>query len=83
MTFDQPCVVVLQCKAHPEMLGYVAVIDNSYFAVTEHDGRFTIKNVPPGTYMITAWSESLKPQGKTTVSVTAGQTTTATIRLAK
>ncbi len=43
-----------QCDMHPWMLAWVTVVDNPYFAVTGSDGKFTIKNVPPGKYTISA-----------------------------
>ncbi|NTV91857.1 MAG: methylamine utilization protein, partial [Chlorobiaceae bacterium] len=61
VVFDKPCVVNLLCNVHSEMSGFVVVPESGYFAVTGPDGKFTIKNVPAGTYEITAWSEKLKP----------------------
>jgi plastocyanin len=53
--FDKPEVLVkFQCDVHPWMFAYVGVVDNPYFAVTDKDGKFTIKNLPPGTYTIEA-----------------------------
>ena len=83
VVFDKACVVNLLCNVHSEMSGYVVVTDNSYFDVTGADGKFTIKNVPAGTYEITAWSEKLKPQGKTMVTVAEGKTADVAIKLAK
>jgi plastocyanin len=83
VVFDKPCVVNLLCNVHSEMSGFVVVVDSNYSAVTGADGKFTISNVPAGTYEITAWSEKLKPAGKTTVTVTDGGTATAAIKLAK
>jgi len=83
VVFDKACVVNLLCNVHSEMSGYVVVTENPYFSVTGADGKFTIKNVPAGTYEITAWSEKLKPQGKTMVTVAEGGTATATVKLAK
>jgi hypothetical protein len=74
MTFDKPGVVHLLCKVHPEMSGWIIITENNYAAVTEHDGKFTISNVPAGTYEIATWSEHLKPQGKVTVTIVEGQT---------
>lgn len=51
----------LLCNVHPEMSGYVIVAPTPYFAVSDKDGNFDIKNVPPGHYMITTWSEEGKP----------------------
>lgn len=83
LVFDKPCVVNLLCNVHSEMSGFVVVTDNSYFNVTGADGKFAIKNVPAGTYEITAWSEKLKPQGKTMVTVADGQVATVAVKLAR
>jgi plastocyanin len=83
VTFDKPGVVHLLCNVHSEMSGWVVVTENQYAAVTEHDGKFTIPNVPAGTYEITAWSEMLKPQGRTMVTVADGATAPVVIKLAQ
>ena len=83
VVFDKPCVVNLLCNVHSEMSGFVVVTENPYFSVTGADGKFTIKNVPAGTYEITAWSEKLKPQGKTMVTVAEGQVASVALKMAK
>ena len=82
VTFDKPGAVNLLCNVHSEMSGWVIVTENQYAAVSEHDGKFTISNVPAGTYKITAWSEKLKAQ-EGTVTVADGKTATVTVKLAK
>jgi hypothetical protein len=52
-----------QCDVHPWMYAWVTVIDNPYFAVTGKDGKFTIKNVPPGKYTITAMHYKAAKEG--------------------
>ena len=81
ITFNKPGVVHLLCKVHPEMSGWVVVTENQYAAVTEHDGKFTISNVPAGTYHIATWNEKLKVKGQTTVTVAEGQTVPVVIKL--
>ncbi len=83
VVFDKPCVVNLLCNVHSEMSGYVVAVNSNYYAVTSADGKFTIGNVPAGTYEVTAWSEKLKPQGKTMVTVADGQTATVSVKMAK
>lgn len=70
------------CNVHPEMSAFIVVLDNPYFAVTDANGKFTIANVPPGTYTLKTWSEK---QGETTqqVTVTAGGTASLHIELGK
>jgi plastocyanin len=64
----------LLCNVHPEMSGYVVVVPTPYFAVTDKDGNYTIKNVPPGHYTILTWSEEGK-QTTQSVDVSAGTAT--------
>ena len=63
----------LLCNVHPEMSGTVVIVPTPYFAVTDRDGAFEIKNVPPGTYTLKTWSEDGKV---TTQSVTVAAGTT-------
>lgn len=63
----------LLCNVHPEMSGYVVVVPTPYFAVTDKDGNFEIKNVPAGKYTLKTWSEDGKP---TTQAVDVGGATT-------
>jgi plastocyanin len=59
--FNDPGVASLLCNVHPEMSGYVVVSPTPYFAVTDKDGKYEIKNVPAGHYTLKAWSEDGKP----------------------
>jgi plastocyanin len=51
----------LLCNVHPEMSGYVVVVPTPYFAVTDKDGNFEIKNIPAGKYTLKTWGEDGKP----------------------
>jgi len=44
----------IKCDVHPWMISYVTVVDHPYFAVSDKDGKYTIKNVPPGKYTVEA-----------------------------
>jgi len=64
----------LLCNVHPEMSAFLVVVPTPYFAVTDSDGAYEIKDVPPGTYTLRTWSED----GKVTtqpVTVAAGTAT--------
>ena len=52
-------MVHLKCDVHPWMSGYVGVLPHPYFSVTDGNGIFEIKNLPPGEYLIEAWHEKL------------------------
>jgi plastocyanin len=59
--FNDPGTASLLCNVHPEMSGYVVVVPTPYFAVTDKEGNFEIKNVPAGHYTLKTWSEDGKP----------------------
>jgi hypothetical protein len=63
-------VIPIKCNQHPWMRAYVGVLPHPFFAVTDKDGHFEIKNVPPGTYTVVAWHE--KYQQGLTQSITVG-----------
>ena len=72
--FNDPGVASLLCNVHPEMSGYVVVVPTPYFAVTDKDGNFEIKNIPAGKYTLKTWSEDGKPTTQA-VDVSAATTT--------
>jgi plastocyanin len=62
-TFDKPePFLKFRCDVHPWMFAWVTVVDSPYFAVTGKDGKFTIKNVPPGKYTLEAAHRKLGAQ---------------------
>jgi len=63
--------VPLLCNVHPEMSGYIFVVPTPYFALTDKEGNFMIKNVPPGQYTLKTSSENGKPASQS-VTVTNG-----------
>jgi len=73
-TFDNLGEVPLLCNVHPEMLGYVIVLQNPFCALTDTSGKFQIKNVPPGTYQLKVWNEKVEGDPQQVV-VTAGKPT--------
>lgn len=61
--FDKPePFLKFQCDVHPWMFAWVSVFDHPYFAVSGADGKFTIKNVPPGKYTLEATHRKLGVQ---------------------
>ena len=49
----------MTCSVHPWMRSYIGVSANPFFAVTDEDGSFTLRGVPPGTYTIEVVQEKL------------------------
>ena len=72
--FSNVGVAPLLCNVHPEMSGYIVVVPTPYFAVTNKDGNFVIRNVQPGKYTLKTWSEDGKPTTQT-VEVSGGAVT--------
>jgi hypothetical protein len=50
--------VSVKCDLHPWMSAWVRVFDHPYFAVTDADGKFEIKDVPAGKYRLMVWHET-------------------------
>jgi plastocyanin len=64
----------LLCNVHPDMSGFLVIVPTPYSAVTDSDGAYEIKDVPPGSYTLKTWSED----GKVTtqpVTVASGAVT--------
>lgn len=66
---DAEIGIPVRCDMHSQMTMYIHVMDHPYFAVTGADGTFTLPDVPPGTYTLTAWHEQM---GTRTAQVTVG-----------
>lgn len=61
---EEPEVVKVSCDLHGWMEAYIVVTPNSYFAVTENNGTFEIKDVPPGKYTLRVWHEGLGEESR-------------------
>jgi hypothetical protein len=60
--YDKPEFIPVKCNIHPWMSGQFAVMKNSHFAISSADGGFSLPNLPPGKYTVTAWHESYGDQ---------------------
>jgi len=61
--FLKPEVMIrVKCNIHSWMHAFIGVVDNPYFAVSKEDGRYSIGNLPPGTYTLGFWQEALGTQ---------------------
>jgi hypothetical protein len=60
-------MIPVKCNIHSWMHAFIAVVDHPYYAVTKEDGAFTLGNLPPGTYTLTVWTQTLGSQDQTIV----------------
>lgn len=67
-TFTHPGVVQLPCNIHATM-NYVVVVDSPPYAKAQASGAFTIHNVPPGRYDLSAWHEAASAVTHRTITV--------------
>lgn len=76
-TFAKPEVSIpVVCNQHPWMRAYVHVLSHPFFAVTDENGNFEIKGLPPGKYEIEAVHERYGAQTQQiTVTAAKGATT--------
>lgn len=65
-SFARPEMAIpVKCNVHPWMKSYIFVFKNPYYAVTSKDGKFEIKDLPPGNYTVEAWQEKYGTQDQT------------------
>jgi len=57
LTFSQPELFSVRCDVHPWMKAYIHIFSHPFFAMSDKDGAFTIRSVPPGSYTLVAWQE--------------------------
>ena len=58
VTMDKPEVMIpVRCDVHPWMSGHIGVTSHPFYGVSDGSGTFTLKDVPAGTYTVTAWHE--------------------------
>jgi plastocyanin len=61
--FIKPEIMIpVKCNIHSWMHAFIGVLDHPYFAVSQDDGTFEIENLPPGTYTLAVWTETLGTQ---------------------
>jgi len=83
-TIRKPGVMSVQCDAgHAWMLAWILAFEHPYFAVTDEKGAFKIDRIPPGTYRVTAWQESLGIQTQEVTIASGGESTLTFERLEK
>jgi plastocyanin len=56
--FDVAGMVTLRCDIHEHMRAIILVLDTPHYVLTDPEGVFTLKGLPPGKYVLKAWVDS-------------------------
>ena len=73
VTFDKAGRVDVFCSIHKAMNCTILVLENPHYAVADDRGRYTIADVPAGTYRIKAWHERMPSQVREIVVPATGE----------
>ena len=60
---------VMQCGFHAYMESWAIAVENPYYVMTDMYGKYSLEDIPPGTYALRAWHPSVKHVIKHTVIV--------------
>jgi plastocyanin len=58
VTFSEPGIVYVNCHLHSNMAATIVVAPNRWYSMADRDGKFTLRDVPPGKYTIVAWHKA-------------------------
>src|SRR5215831_16555310 len=72
----------MQCGFHAFMESWAMAVNNPYYALTDGDGKFSIDQVPPGTYQLIVWHPHSGPGAAKTVTIQPDGTLTENLSLA-
>ena len=72
---------VMQCGFHAYMQSWAIAVDNPYYVLTDENGRFSLEDVPPGTYDLRAWHPGIKQVVKQQVTIEPGENLTVDFQL--
>jgi hypothetical protein len=82
VVLDNAEIFKIKCDVHSWMASYCGVFKHPFFAITDDDGSFEIKDVPPGKYTLEVWHEYLGKKSQK-IEVKAGETAEADFELKK
>jgi len=66
---------LIKCNLHPFLQSRGMIVDNPYYAITDEEGNFSIKDIPPGTYKVIAWHPFI-PNQIGTITIEPGSQST-------
>jgi Carboxypeptidase regulatory-like domain len=70
--YDKAEIIRVKCELHPWMHGFFVVLKNSHYSVSDESGGFSLPDLPPGKYTVTAWHEQFGEQSQV-VSIGGGE----------
>ena len=73
-----PEIIPLKCDLHGWMKAWIIVADHPYHAISDQEGSFKISGIPPGTYTVEFWHETLGLLSRE-VTVEAGADTSVSV----
>lgn len=68
-SFMNPGIVRVYCNVHPQMVATIVVANSSYFTTADKDGNYMLSQVPPGSYILRAYTE----EGQTEQKIDVGE----------
>lgn len=71
-TLEVPETIKVVCDVHKWMKAWWIVAGHPYYAVTDKEGKFKLTGIPPGTYEVRVWHETLRIKTQP-VTIKAGQ----------
>ena len=54
-----PEIIPIKCDLHGWMKAWIIVADHPHHAISDQEGSFQISGIPPGTYTVQFWHETL------------------------
>jgi plastocyanin len=81
--FPSPGVVDVYCNIHPEMAATILVLPNRRHTNTGKDGHYVLDGVPPGNWIVFAYSRRAVRPVSSNVTVAAGADTTIDLSLVR
>ncbi len=58
-SFEKPGIYTIRCGLHPWMHAFAVQAAHDFYAVTDSNGTFALKNVPAGKHKLHIWHETL------------------------
>lgn len=71
ITFDEPGRINIFCAIHKDMSCIILVLDTPWFTLAGKNGRYSLEDVPPGSYQLVAWHDRL-PKHEEAITVPEG-----------